>query len=104
MKLGVYSIFDAAVGAYNQPFFAQTDSAAVRLFSDQCNNKESLLSRNPEHFTLFRIGEFDDKEGELTDEVPNSLGNGVQFYQPPESFSVEDVHRIMSEIRSHINK
>lgn len=79
MKLFIYSIFDQAVRSYNQPFFMPADGAAIRLFQNQIGNKDSLLSQHPDQFTLFKIGEFDDKDGSFSTFPPTSLGNGKQY-------------------------
>ena len=62
MKLKMYSIFDSAAAAYMRPFFVQTDSVALRAFQDLAINAEHEVGRHPEHYSLFRIGEFDDNE------------------------------------------
>ena len=62
MKLKMYSIYDSAAAAYMRPFFVQTDSVAIRAFSDLALNAEHDVGHHPEHFSLFRVGEFDDNQ------------------------------------------
>jgi len=66
MKLEIYSIYDVAVEAYSQPFFAATDAAATRLFLRLQADTESLVALNPGDFALRRLGTFDDQDGSLT--------------------------------------
>lgn len=91
----MYSIFDGAIMAYNQPFFMHSDGQAVRAFQDNINDEKSTMSHHPEHFTLFRIGEYDDKNGVVEQESPLSLGNGVTFKEYPK---VEQDMQILTEL------
>lgn len=73
MKLNIYTVFDSAVGAYMRPFVMQSDGQAVREFMDQAKNPETVVSRHPEDYALFRVGMFDDNKGELVHEIPTCL-------------------------------
>lgn len=79
MKLSIYSLFDSAVKSFTQPFFLQSDAAAVRLFQDQVNRKDSITSNHPDQFTLMHVGSFDDATGCFDSIEPRSLGNGLQY-------------------------
>ena len=82
MKLNVYSIFDSAAKAYTNPFFMHNDGLAIRAFSDNVNaEQENNISKHPDQFTLFHIGEFDDSTGEITTGVVKSLGTGLQYQE-----------------------
>jgi hypothetical protein len=63
MKLKVYSIYDSCVKAYNGPFMLQNDGAAIRAFSDNANRDDSTIQKNPQHFSLYCLAEFDDNTG-----------------------------------------
>lgn len=93
----VYSIFDTAVGAYMNPFFQLADGAAIRLFQNTVNNKESQIYRNPDQFILFHIGEFDDKKGEFISVAPRSLGAGLLY---KDTISVHiDAEKVFDQLR-----
>jgi len=82
MKLNVYSIFDSAAKAYTNPFFMHNDGLAIRAFSDNVNSEqENNISKHPDQFTLFRIGEFDDASGEIKTDLVKSLGTGLQYQE-----------------------
>ena len=82
MKLNVYSIFDSAAKAYTNPFFMHNDGLAIRAFSDNVNSEqENNISKHPDQFTLFRIGEFDDASGEIKTDIVKSLGTGLQYQE-----------------------
>lgn len=65
-----YSVFDTKALIYNQPFFAPTDGAAIRLFSDLVNDNNTTVGRHPADYVLYAIGAYDDGKGLLTPQVP----------------------------------
>lgn len=76
MKVKIYSIFDIKVSAYSQPFFAMSDGAAVRMFTDTVNGPvdpktgmKNSISAHPEDYRLDRIGVFDDENGSLVSDT-----------------------------------
>lgn len=64
-KLFVYTVFDACVVSYNQPFYAASMPAALRMLSDSLA-KDSMLLRHPDDFLVFELGGFDTESGTLT--------------------------------------
>lgn len=66
MKVYVYSVYDRKVEAYGQPFFSQTNGAAIRAFIDHVNENGSPANKHPEDFDLVLIGEFNDADGTVT--------------------------------------
>ena len=63
MKLGVFTIFDAKVAAYAQPFFSQSRGSAIRAVSDALADPQHPFSRHPEDYSLFDLGMYDDQSG-----------------------------------------
>lgn len=64
MKLNIYSIFDKAAQAFITPFFMHNKAMAIRVFSDNVNSQEeNNISKHPEQFSLFHLGEYDDSTG-----------------------------------------
>lgn len=63
MVYGVYSVFDAAIGLYLQPFFMRTDKEAVRAVGVVLTDPNHQFARNPEDFTLFRLGDWTEADG-----------------------------------------
>lgn len=62
MKVGIYSIFDSSAQAFNSPVYFPNDGMAIRAFSDTVNGDNSIIAEHPEDFTLFKLGEFNDKD------------------------------------------
>lgn len=65
MKLDVYAVRDAAVGAFMQPFFARSKGEAIRSFTLAVQDEKHDFYRNPADFALFKLGMWDDTSGEL---------------------------------------
>jgi len=86
MKSKVYTVYDAKIEAYMNPFLMQTKGQAIRAFQDTINGKESQFSKHPEDFTLFEIGEYDDNKGHYTmHDVKISMGGAWEFVNKTES-------------------
>lgn len=69
MRLRCFSIYDRKTLAYHAPYYAVTDAAAVRTFSDVVADPNTIFGRHPDDHVLYCVGEFDDQSGML---LPNS--------------------------------
>lgn len=84
MKLQVFSIFDTAAQAYNQPFMFQTTGLAVRTFQEEAHRPDSNICKHPRDFALMHLGEFDDQNATFDlFETPRSLGLAQDFKTQP---------------------
>jgi len=78
----VYSVFDHPVGAYLPPFFVRSDGEALRALRATFLDPNHRFSSNPEEYSLFFLGQFDDSAGHFHVEgSPESLGNGVSILE-----------------------
>ena len=102
MFLVMYAVFDSASGVYDRPFCARSEGEAIRSFTDVACDCDHPIGRHPEHYSMFRVGSFDDNDGEIIPEsakcvarahelvansrniVPGSLkeGNGTMVDNP----------------------
>lgn len=64
-KLKMFAPFDSKLQVYMNPMFFLHTGQAERVWVDLCNGPDSMLSKHPEDFTLFQVGEFDDSSGEI---------------------------------------
>lgn len=95
MEMRVFAIFDAASGAYMQPFFMVSRGAALRAFMDLADDPSSAVSKHPMDYTLFELASFDDQSGALVPVELANLGNAASLLQKSEtslspSFKKED--------------
>jgi len=82
MKLKIHAIMDTKAGAFMTPRFSLSNSAAVRSFIDESNDPQTMISRHPEDFCLFELGEFDATSGVLSVlSAPHSLGIAANYKQ-----------------------
>ena len=67
MHLKIYSLLDGPAQAFTTPMFMHNDGEAIRAISNEVNksDKQSNLALHPVDFTLFCIGEYDDKTSEI---------------------------------------
>lgn len=79
MKMNIYSIYDTASGLYSRPFFCQSDQEALRSFSDISTDAEHPIGKHPEDYSLFRIGIFNDSNGNLQNEDNDNLAQALEL-------------------------
>lgn len=91
MKLHVYSVFDKAVGAYLQPFYARSNGEALRSFTEACNNGDSVFSKHALDYTLVRLGEFDDNSGVFNTVEPQRVVSATEVIVPVEPFTADNM-------------
>lgn len=76
----IFSVYDTKAEAFNTPFFMSTLGQATRGFADEVNNPNSLLSKHPEDYTLFELGEYDDSNASFTLlPSPKNIGLALEF-------------------------
>lgn len=63
MKTGVYAVYDVKATAYGQPFTAQTDGLARRMFGQACLDPSTSMHAFPADFSLVKLAEYDDFAG-----------------------------------------
>lgn len=80
----VFCVYDAAVGAYMQPFFMRSKGEAVRGFTEICNDSNSQFFKHPHDFVLYEIGDFDDQTGRILPKEPKSIGHAFEFVREKE--------------------
>jgi hypothetical protein len=65
MLLKMFSIYDEKAVAHVTPFFMHNEMMALRQFKNMCFDKNSQIGTNPEDYSLWCVGEFDDSTGEV---------------------------------------
>ncbi|AXL14593.1 nonstructural protein [Microviridae sp.] len=61
MKINAYTIFDKKSGLYNKPFYLVNHQVALRSVSQLVTDENSECAKNPEDYSLWFIGEYDDE-------------------------------------------
>ncbi len=79
MKVQVYAIFDQCAGIYEKPFFSTTDDLVRREFQDVVNTEDHPIAKHPEHYTLYRLGNFDNQTGKILNEENECLCTALEI-------------------------
>lgn len=78
MKSQCYAIFDICSGIYEKPFFSTSDDLVKREFQDAASAAECPISKHPEHYSLWRLGNFDNNTGLIQNEANECLWQAVE--------------------------
>lgn len=81
-SLRLFSVYDSAVQAFMNPFFADHKANAIRSFQKIVNehSSDNMIAAHPDQFVLFELGEFNRTTGEfISHNPPLTLGNGVEY-------------------------
>jgi hypothetical protein len=92
MSKQLYSLYDSKSETWSaSPFAHNARGDAIRAFADAVNTKDqkSVLSAHPEDFTLFYVGDYDEKTGVVTSVDKVAVVNGVDVLIAPEPTSIE---------------
>lgn len=71
MIQNIYTVFDAKAQTYMTPFFVPNDQVAKRALVNLLTDPTHQFSKNPEDFSLYHIGEYDDASAAL--HVPQQI-------------------------------
>lgn len=98
----VCAIYDAAIKEFMQPFFVRTEDECKRMIFSSLG-EESNLSKHPQDFTVYVLGEFDTSLGIFNCHDPKclmssqelvvfhrSVLNGGQPHSDPRQVDLED--------------
>lgn len=66
----VFCVHDSCSKVYDRPFCSRSEEEAVRSFGDIAGDADHPIGKHPEHFSLFRLGSYDDSSGKLEPVVP----------------------------------
>lgn len=78
MKFPIYCVRDSLIG-FGIPVLRDNDSVASRSFEFDLTREGSPYSNHPEHFQLFRIGEFDTDDGSIVSSSPFLVASAIDF-------------------------
>lgn len=81
MILKTFAIKDKALDSYGATFQQTTIEAALRMFKDLVlfGDEANRYRRNPEDFTLYLVGEFDDATAENKDIVNVRISSAIEI-------------------------
>lgn len=78
----IYTIYDSKAETYLNPFYFKNKGEAIRAWTETVNDGKSTMSKYPEDFTLFKIGEFDENKATIEMlEAKESIGTATEYKQ-----------------------
>lgn len=84
MKL--FAIKDHKSGIFLQPNFQKSIPDALRSWEIISNEGDSMVSRFPNDFRLYHLGDFDEQTGEISILAhPSDLGSAADFKRAPDA-------------------
>jgi len=83
-KLQLFCVQDTKAEAFMRPWVARTVNEALRNFAAEVNAVDSTLSKFPNDFCLWHVGEFDEESGKVKGFTENrALGFAVEHMRKP---------------------
>lgn len=89
MILHMYSVYDKAVNAYLQPFYARSKGEALRAFTEAVNDQKHTFNKHAADYTLMLVGEFDDSSGVIVPVDPRRIVGAIECLVPDDPFTPE---------------
>lgn len=99
MKAQCYAIFDQCSGIYEKPFFSTADDLVKREFQDVATSADHPISNHPEHYSLWRLGMFDNTNGKITDEVNECLWTATEAISQSQTVNPAQLDLLEKEIK-----
>lgn len=65
MKVNLYAFKDQTAEVFQMPFCCHNSKEAIRVFDIRLKDKDSMIGRYPEQFSLYEIGSYDDSTGKV---------------------------------------
>lgn len=79
MLMHIYVVYDSCSGCYGRPFVARSEGEAVRSFADICCDASHPYGQHPEHYSLYRLGTYDDNTANIESCPATHVSNGHEL-------------------------
>jgi len=80
MKLGIFSVFDDAIKAFNTPMFMRSRGEAIRSFSEAARDPNSNIMKFAKDYHLYFLGEYEDATGSFSPvDPPQRVISGLEI-------------------------
>ncbi len=98
MKSQFYAIFDTCSGIYEKPFASTSDDLVKREFQDAANAAECPISKHPEHYSLWRLGNFDNITGLINNETNECLWTALEAVSQSQNVNQDAMNALETSI------
>lgn len=81
MEMKIFSIQDKVADFFMNPFHCRTIGEAERTFTNAVSTLDvnNLMSKHPDNFALYYVGEFNEATGVITPRNPELIGHGSSY-------------------------
>jgi len=104
MKLQIYAIFDTCSGLYGSPHFATNDDIVKRDFQDIATGTDNAIAKHPEHYSLWRLANWDNTTGKTNDEKNECLWQAIEAISQAQTVQRPDNLQLFDNGLVHQNK
>lgn len=110
MKLNIYTIFDLQADRAITPFMRDNDNVAIRDFISTISSADGPFSKNPDDYSLYWIGVWDD-ETMLYNDAPSLFMEPKRVMTGREAYNkrqldtdkIAELHREIEAIKAGLN-
>jgi hypothetical protein len=100
MNLNVYAIYDKLQQTFMTPMFQHNDGTMLRMIQQAVNDKESYIYKNPQDYSIYQIGEWNDN-GELKGlENNRKVVEAVELVDKKERIDENQLDMFASELKA----
>lgn len=76
----IFAVYDSKAEMFLTPFFSTTTATGIRVFESVSQNPQHPVAQSPADYTLFEIGDFDERKGFMTmHDAMTNLGLAINF-------------------------
>lgn len=99
MEMKIYVVRDSQAECSMRPVFYERDAVAIRAFKMSVTNADDQMSSNPDDYTLYCIGEYNDETMIIMPLDPKRLINGLEAVSE-RKFDLEKIDALHKEIEN----
>ncbi len=78
MHLKIFTIYDSATGIYQPPLSFRAPGEALRFWKHLVTNADTQVGKNPEDFSLYMIGTYNDNTAEYEGSMKTCIQTGEE--------------------------
>ncbi len=102
MKQQIYAIYDSCAGIYDSPHFANSDDIVRRQFQDIATAADNPISKHPEHYSLWRLGAWDNNDGKINNEANECLWQALEAITQSQVMDKEKIEELNKQLEPRL--
>jgi len=98
MKQQIYAVYDQCSGIYDSPHFGNADAIVKRSFMDIATAADNAISKHPEHYSLWRLGAWDNTTGKINNEANECLCTALEIISQSQNVDSQEMAKLDDNI------